>query len=82
VEHIGDHCDTEFDNGQPSHGGDNNIFGVMTSPFPKGTVDYSSFRVSSIFKQGNPDRSHKLWNIIAFERDIRIMQVLQEWCYV
>jgi hypothetical protein len=53
----------------------------MTSPFPKGTVDYSSFRVSSIFKQGNPDMSHKLWNIIAFERDIRIMQVLQEWCY-
>jgi hypothetical protein len=27
-----------FYNGQPSHGGDHNIFGVMTSPLPKGTV--------------------------------------------
>jgi hypothetical protein len=69
-------------NGQPSHGGDHSIFGVMTSLLPKGTVDFSSFRVSSIFLQGNPDRSHKLWNIVAFERDICIMQVLLEWCYV
>jgi hypothetical protein len=49
-----------FYNCQPSHGGDHNIFGVMTSPLPKGTVDFSSFRVSTIFSQGNPDRSHKL----------------------
>ena len=32
-----------FYNCQPSHGGDHNIFGVMTSPLPKGTVDFSSF---------------------------------------
>ena len=38
-----------FYNGQPSHDGDNSIFGVMTSPLPKGTVDFSSFRVSCIF---------------------------------
>jgi len=38
-----------FYNGQPSHGDDHNIFGVMTSPLPKGTVDFSSFRVNGIF---------------------------------
>ena len=65
--------------GQPSHDGDHKIFGVMTSLLPKGTVDFSSFRVSVLTK--NPDRSHKLWNIVAFERDIRIMKVLLEWCY-
>jgi hypothetical protein len=27
-----------FHNGQPSHGGDHNIFEVMTSTLPKGTL--------------------------------------------
>ena len=39
-------------NGQPSHGGDRNIFEVMPC--------FSSIRASSILYQGNPDRSHKL----------------------
>jgi hypothetical protein len=49
---------------QPSHGGDRNIFEVMTSPLPKGTIDFSSFHVSIILYQRNPDRNHKLSNIV------------------
>jgi hypothetical protein len=32
--------------------------------------------------QGNPDRNHKLWNIVSSERDIHHMQVLLECCYI
>ena len=32
--------------------------------------------------QGNPDRNHKLWNIIPTERDILYMQVLLGCCYI
>jgi hypothetical protein len=32
--------------------------------------------------QGNPDRKHKLWNIVSIERYILHMQVLLECCYI
>jgi hypothetical protein len=68
-----------YHNGEPSHSGDRNIFEVMTSPLPKGTLDFSNFRVSSILYQGNPDRSHKHSNIVEWY--ILHMQVPLEWCY-
>ena len=68
-----------YHNGEPSHGGDSNIFKVMTSPLPKGTLDFNNFRVSSILYHGNPDRSHKHSNIVEWY--ILHMQVLLEWCY-
>ena len=32
-----------FHNGQPSHGGDRNIFEVMTSTLPKGTLGSETY---------------------------------------
>jgi hypothetical protein len=32
--------------------------------------------------QGNPDRNHKLWDIVSSERYILHMQVLLECCYI
>jgi hypothetical protein len=32
--------------------------------------------------QDNPDRNHKLWNIVSTERDVLLMQVLLECCYI
>jgi hypothetical protein len=32
--------------------------------------------------QGNPDRNHKLWNIVSTKRYILHMQVLLECCYM
>jgi predicted nucleic acid-binding protein len=32
--------------------------------------------------QENPDRNHKLWNIVSTERYILHMQVLLECCYI
>jgi hypothetical protein len=31
---------------------------------------------------GNPDRKHRLWNIVSTERYIHHMQVLLKWCYI
>jgi hypothetical protein len=42
---------------------------------------FNSFRVSSILYQGQPDRSHKLWNILSSERYILHMLLLER-CYV
>ena len=64
-----------FHHGQPSHCGDRNIFKVMTSTLPKGTL------VSSILYQGNADRSHTLWIIVASAKYTLHMQVLLECCY-
>ena len=52
-----------FHNGQPSHGGDRNIFEVMTSTLPKGTLGSVAFLLAATLYQGNPDRNHKLWEI-------------------
>jgi hypothetical protein len=57
-----------FHSGQPSHGGDRKIFEVMTSTLPKGALgSVASLLVATLY-QGNPDRNHKLWNIVSSER--------------
>ena len=56
-----------FHNGQPSHGGDHNIFDVIASTLPRGTLgSVASLLVATLY-QGNPDTNHKLWNIVSTE---------------
>ena len=57
-----------FHNGQPRHGDDRNIFEVMTSTLPKGTLGSVASLLAATLYQGNPDRNHKLWNIVSSER--------------
>jgi hypothetical protein len=71
-----------FHNSQPSHGGDHKIFEVMTSTLPKGTLGSVASLLAATLYQGNPDRNHKLWNIVSSERYILHMQVLLECCYI
>jgi hypothetical protein len=71
-----------FHNGQPSHGGDRKIFEVMTSTLSKGTLGSVAFLLAATLYQGNPDRNHKLWNIVSSERYILHMQVLLECCCI
>ena len=71
-----------FHSGQPSHGGDRKMFEVMTSPLPKGTLSSVASLLAATLYQGNPDRKHKLWNIVSSERDILHMQVLPKYCYI
>ena len=59
-----------YHNGQPSHGGDRKIFEVMTSTLPKGTLGSVASLLAITLDQGNPDRNHKLWNIVSTERYI------------
>jgi hypothetical protein len=41
---------------------------VMTSTLPKGALgSVASLLVATLY-QGNPDRNHKLWNIVSSER--------------
>ena len=51
-----------FNYGEPSHGDDFNL--NNRNPW------FSSFLVSSNPYQGNPDKNHKLWNIVSTERYI------------
>jgi hypothetical protein len=51
--------------GQPSHGGGRKIFEVMTSTLPKGTLGSVASLLAATLYQGNPDRNHKLWNIVG-----------------
>jgi len=59
-----------FHNGQPSHDGDRKIFEVMTSTLSKGALGSVSSLLAATLYQGNPDRNHKLWNIVSSERYI------------
>ena len=59
-----------FQNGQSSQGDGRKIFEVMTSTLPKGTLGSVASLLASTLYQGNPDRNHKLWNIVSSERDI------------
>ena len=56
-----------FHNGQPSHGGDHKIFEVMTSTLPKGNLGSVASLLAATLYQGNPDRNHKLRNIVSSE---------------
>jgi hypothetical protein len=71
-----------FHSGQPSHGGDRKIFEVMISTLPKGTLVSEASLLAATLYQGNPERNHKLWNIISSERYILHMQVMLECCYI
>ena len=71
-----------FHTGQQSHGGDRKIFKVMTSTLPKGTFGSVASLLAATLYHGNPDRNHKLWNIVSSERDILHMQELLECCYI
>ena len=71
-----------FHNGQPSHGGDRKIFKVMTSTLPKGILGSVASLSAATLYQGNPDRNHKLWNIVSSGRYILHMQVLLECGYI
>ena len=73
-----------FHNGKPSYGGDHKIFEVMTSTLPKGTLGIVASLLAATLYYGNPDRNHKLWNIVpvSSERYILHMQVLMECCYI
>ena len=75
-------CETDIRSGQPSYGGDRKILEVRTSALPKGTLGSVASLLAATLYQGNPDRNHKLWNIVSSERYIFHMQVLQECCYI
>jgi hypothetical protein len=70
VEHICGHLWHILHNGQPSHGDDRKIFEVMTSALPKGMLGAVASLLAATLYQGNPDRNHKLWNIVSSERYI------------
>ena len=57
-----------FHNGQPCHGDDRKTFEVMTSTIPRGILGSVASLLAATFYQGNPDRNHKLWNIVLTER--------------
>jgi hypothetical protein len=40
------------------------------------------FQQTATLYQGNPDRNHKLWNIVSTEKYILHIQVLLECCYM
>jgi hypothetical protein len=42
----------------------------MTSTLPKGTLGSVASLLATTPYQGNPDRNHKLWNIISSEKYI------------
>jgi hypothetical protein len=56
----------------------------VTSTLPKGTLGSVASLLAATLYQGNPDRNHKLWNIVSSERYILHtgMQVLLEFCYM
>ena len=69
VQHIHGHSWQIFHSGQPCHGGDRNIFEVMTSTLPKRTLGSVASLLTATLYQGSPDKNHKLWNIVSL-RDI------------
>jgi hypothetical protein len=56
----------------------------VRSNIPAGTLGSVASLLAATLYQGNPDRNHKLWNIVSTERDIYslVMEVLLECCYV
>jgi hypothetical protein len=54
----------------------------MNSTLPRGILGSVASLLSATLYQGNPDRNHKLWNIVSNEREILHMQVLLECFYI
>ena len=71
-----------FHSGQPSHDSDRKPFEVMTTTSPRRTLGSVDSLLAATLHQGNPDRNHKLWNIVSIERCILQMQVLLECYYI
>ena len=71
-----------FHSGQPSHDGDRKVSELMTSILPKQFLGSVAFLLTATLYQGNPDRNHKLWNIVSTETYILHMQVPLERCYI
>jgi hypothetical protein len=42
----------------------------MTSPLPKGTLGSVASVLAATLYQGNPDRNHKLWNIVDRNKNV------------
>jgi hypothetical protein len=51
----------------------------MTSTLPNGTLGSVASLLEATLYQRNPDRNHKLWNIVSSDRYLLHMQVLLEW---
>ena len=68
-----------FYSGQQGHCGDRKTFEVMTSTSLRGTLGSVASLLATTLYQGNPDRKHKLWNIVSIERYILHMQVPLEY---
>ena len=51
------------------------LFEVMNSTLPKGTIGSVASLLAATLYQRNPDRNHKVWNIISSERFILHMEV-------
>jgi hypothetical protein len=54
----------------------------MASTLPKRTLGSVASLLAATLYQGNPDRNHKLWNIVSSERYIFHMQVLFTFRYI
>jgi hypothetical protein len=54
----------------------------MISILPKGTLGSVAFLLAATIYQENPDRNHKLWNIVSSEIYILHVQVMLECCYI
>jgi hypothetical protein len=53
----------------------------MTSTELRVTLGSVASLLAAALYKGNPDRNHKLWNIVSTEKYILHMQVLLECCY-
>jgi hypothetical protein len=54
---------------------------VLKIVAPRGTLGSVASLLAATLYHGNPDRNHKLWNIVSTERYIRHMQVLLQYYY-
>ena len=69
-----------FNSGQLSDGGDRKTFEVMTSTKPKEKFGSVAPLLAATIYQGNPDRNHKLWNIVSTEKYIlHMLKYCQKW---
>jgi hypothetical protein len=63
-------CDTDIPKRSTKSWWRRKIFEVMTSTLPKATLASVASLLAGTLFQGNPDRNHKLWNIVSSERYI------------
>jgi hypothetical protein len=66
-------CVTQiFHNGQPSHGGDRNIFEVMTSTLPKGTLGSVASLLAATLYRGHHNTNH-IALVINYEPNVYLI---------